>query len=55
MSQEVSDVLKIDAVRNRLAEQSIFAQGGSPQAFAQFIERDRAQVMDILKVLSLQE
>lgn len=55
MSQEASEVLKTDAVRNRLAEQSIFAQGGSPQAFAQFIERDRAQVMEILKVLSLQE
>jgi tripartite-type tricarboxylate transporter receptor subunit TctC len=55
MSQELSEVLKMEAVRTRLAEQSIFAQGGSPQAFAQFIERDRAQVMDILKVLSLQE
>jgi tripartite-type tricarboxylate transporter receptor subunit TctC len=55
MSQEVSEVLKMDAVRNRLAEQSIFAQGGSPQQFAQFIERDRAQVIEILKVLSLQE
>jgi tripartite-type tricarboxylate transporter receptor subunit TctC len=42
-------------VKNRLAEQSIFAQGGTPQNFVQFIERDRAQVMEILKVLSLQE
>lgn len=55
MSQEVSEVLKADTVRTRLAEQSIFVQGGTPQAFAQFIERDRAQVLDILKVLSLQE
>jgi tripartite-type tricarboxylate transporter receptor subunit TctC len=55
MSQEISDVLKMDAVRNRMQEQSIFPQGGSPEAFAQFIQRDRAQVMNILQVLSLKE
>jgi tripartite-type tricarboxylate transporter receptor subunit TctC len=55
MSQEVGEVLKMDAVRGRLAEQSIFTQGSSPAGFAQFIEQDRAQVKDILQVLSLKE
>ena len=55
MAQEVTEVLKLDAVRGKLADQSIFAQGGTPAGFASFIERDRAQVIDILKVLSLKE
>lgn len=55
LAQEASEVLKTDAVRGKLAEQSILAQGGSPAAFAAFIERDRAQVLDILKLLSLKQ
>lgn len=53
LAQEATEVLKSDAVRGKLAEQSILAQGGSPAAFAAFIEQDRAQTLDILKVLSL--
>ena len=55
LAQEASEVLKSDAVRGKLAEQSILAQGGSPAAFAAFIERDRAQVLDILRLLSLKQ
>ena len=55
MSQELGDVLKMDAVRGRLAEQSIFTQGSTPAGFVQFIEQDRAQVKEILQVLSLKE
>lgn len=55
MSQELGEVLKMDAVRGRLAEQSIFTQGSTPAGFVQFIEQDRAQVKDILQVLSLKE
>jgi tripartite-type tricarboxylate transporter receptor subunit TctC len=55
MSQELGEVLKMDAVRGRLAEQSIFTQGTTPAGFAQFIEQDRAQVKEILQVLSLKE
>lgn len=55
MSHEVSEVLKMEAVRARLAEQSILTQGGSAAAFAQFIEKDRAQVREVLQTLSLTE
>ena len=55
MSQELGEVLKMDAVRGRLAEQSIFTQGSAPAGFVQFIEQDRAQVKEILQVLSLKE
>lgn len=55
MSQELGEILKMDAVRGRLAEQSIFTQGSTPAGFVQFIEQDRAQVKDILQVLSLKE
>ena len=55
MSQELGEVLKMDAVRGRLAEQSIFTQGSTPAGFVQFIEQDRAQVKEILQVLSLKE
>lgn len=55
LAQEVSQVLQSDAVRGRLLEQSILPQGGSPAAFATFIEHDRAQVLGILKTLSLKQ
>ena len=55
MSQELGEILKMDAVRGRLAEQSIFTQGSTPAGFVQFIEQDRAQVKEILQVLSLKE
>lgn len=55
MAHEVSEVLKMDVVRSKLMEQSALPQGGTPAQFAAFIERDRAQLSGILKVLSLKE
>ena len=55
VSQELVELLKTEAVRGRLAEQSIFAQGSTPAGFAQFITQDRAQVQQILQTLSLKE
>lgn len=55
VSQELAELLKTDAVRGRLAEQSIFTQGSTPAGFAQFITQDRAQVKEILQTLSLKE
>lgn len=55
VSQELAELLKTEAVRGRLAEQSIFAQGSTPAGFAQFITQDRAQVQQILQTLSLKE
>jgi tripartite-type tricarboxylate transporter receptor subunit TctC len=55
LNGEVNEVLRLDAVRGRLAEQSVFVQGGSPAAFASFIERDRVQFLAVLKNLSLKE
>jgi tripartite-type tricarboxylate transporter receptor subunit TctC len=55
MAADVGEVLPLDAVKGRLAEQGVFVQGGSPADFASFIERDRAQALRILQVLSLKE
>ncbi|MFN0182527.1 MAG: Bug family tripartite tricarboxylate transporter substrate binding protein [Aquabacterium sp.] len=55
VNREVGEVLKLDAVRGRLAEQGVFVQGGSPADFSAFIERDRAQTLEVLKTLSLKE
>ncbi len=55
LNTEVNEVLRLDAVRGRLAEQSVFVQGGTPADFAAFVERDRAQFLAVLKTLSLKE
>ena len=55
MAQELSEVLKMEVVRSKLLEQSALPQGGTPAQFSAFIERDRAQLSSILKVLSLKE
>ncbi|MEY2954059.1 MAG: hypothetical protein RLZZ401_2146 [Pseudomonadota bacterium] len=55
LSQELSEVLKMDAVQGKLQESAATARGGPPEAFASFIERDRTQVMRILLTTSLRE
>jgi tripartite-type tricarboxylate transporter receptor subunit TctC len=55
MASEVSEVLKLEAVKTKLLDQSILPQGGTPAAFNAFIEADRAQTGDILKSVSLKE
>jgi tripartite-type tricarboxylate transporter receptor subunit TctC len=55
LSQDMNEVLQLDAVKGRLAEQAVFTQGGTPAAFASFIQRDREQIMAVLKRLSLKE
>lgn len=55
MAHELSEVLKMDVVRSKLLEQSALPQGGTPAQFSAFIERDRAQLSGILKVISLKE
>jgi tripartite-type tricarboxylate transporter receptor subunit TctC len=55
MAQEVSEVLKMDAVRHKLLEQAAQPKGGTPLAFSQFIERDRVQLRQVLQHTSLQE
>ncbi len=53
LAQEVSEVLKTDAVRNKLLDQAIVPRGGTPDDFADFIQRDRAQFTEVLKTVSL--
>jgi tripartite-type tricarboxylate transporter receptor subunit TctC len=53
LALEVSEVLKLDAVRSKLLEQAVVPRGGTPAAFAAFITQDRAQFMQILKTVSL--
>lgn len=55
MAQEITEVLKLDAVKAKLLDQSILPQGGTPAAFSAFIEADRAQLGNILKTVSLKE
>ena len=55
MAQEISEVLKLEAVKAKLLDQSILPQGGTPAAFSAFIEADRAQIGNILKTISLKE
>jgi tripartite-type tricarboxylate transporter receptor subunit TctC len=53
LAQEVSEVLKSDAVRNKLMEQAIVPRGGTPSTFESFIVQDRAQFTQVLKTVSL--
>jgi tripartite-type tricarboxylate transporter receptor subunit TctC len=55
LSREVDEILKTDAVRDRLAQQGALAGGGTPAAFVSFIEQDRARIGQVLKVISLRE
>jgi len=53
LNQAVDEVLRMEAVRGKLAESGVIARGGPPSAFVSFIERDRAQTLRVLKVTSL--
>ncbi len=53
LAQEVTEVLKTDAVRNKLLDQAIVPRGGTPDAFTGFIQQDRAQFTEVLKTVSL--
>jgi tripartite-type tricarboxylate transporter receptor subunit TctC len=55
LNHEVDEVLKSDAVRDKLAQQGALAGGGTPAAFASFIEQDRARIGKVLQVISLRE
>jgi tripartite-type tricarboxylate transporter receptor subunit TctC len=55
MSQEVSEVLKAEGVRDKLAQQGALTGGGTPAAFTRFIEEDRARIGRVLEVTSLRE
>lgn len=55
MNRAVDEVLKMEAVRGKLADSGVVARGGAPSAFVSFIEQDRAQTMRLLKVTSLKE
>lgn len=54
LAQEVSDVLKLEAVRGKLLEQAVVPRGGTPAVFAAFITQDRAQFTRVLQTVSLQ-
>ncbi|MGH6627893.1 MAG: Bug family tripartite tricarboxylate transporter substrate binding protein [Burkholderiaceae bacterium] len=53
LNQAVDEVLKMEAVRGKLAESGVVARGGPPSAFVSFIEQDRAQTLRVLKSISL--
>ncbi len=53
LAQEITEVLKTEAVRNKLIEQAIVPRGGTPGAFESFITQDRAQFTQVLKNVSL--
>ncbi|HSW18219.1 MAG TPA: tripartite tricarboxylate transporter substrate-binding protein [Ramlibacter sp.] len=55
LNRAVDEVLRMEAVRNKLAEAGAVARGGPSSAFVTFIERDRAQTLRLLKVTSLKE
>ena len=55
MNHEVDEVLKTAAVRETLAKAGALAGGGSPAAFASFIQQDRAKIAKVLQVTSLRE
>lgn len=55
MNQELDAVLKMDAVRSKLADTGVVARGGSPATFAAYIERDRAQTRQMLRLTPLKE
>jgi tripartite-type tricarboxylate transporter receptor subunit TctC len=53
MNRAVDDVLKLEAVRTRLAQAGAVPGGGAPGAFASFIREDRAKVQRVLKDVKL--
>jgi tripartite-type tricarboxylate transporter receptor subunit TctC len=55
LNHEIDEILKTDAVRDKLAQQGALAGGGAPAAFASFIEQDRARIGKVLQVTSLRE
>ena len=55
LNREVDEILKTDAVRDTLAKQGALPGGGSPQAFASFIQQDRARIAKVLQVTPLRE
>jgi tripartite-type tricarboxylate transporter receptor subunit TctC len=55
MAREVDAVLKNESVRDKLAQAGALPGGGTPQAFASFIEQDRARITKVLRVTSLRE
>lgn len=55
MNREIDEILKTDAVRDMLAKQGALPGGGTPAAFASFIQQDRAKIAKVLQVTSLRE
>jgi tripartite-type tricarboxylate transporter receptor subunit TctC len=55
IGREVDEILKTDAVRDKLAQQGALPGGGTAAAFASFIEQDRARIGKVLQVTSLRE
>lgn len=55
MAHEVDEVLKTEAIRDKLAQQGALAGGGTPANFIRFIEDDRAKIGRVLQVTSLRE
>lgn len=55
MAHEVDEVLKTEAIRDKLAQQGALTGGGTPATFTRFIEEDRARIGRVLQVTSLRE
>jgi tripartite-type tricarboxylate transporter receptor subunit TctC len=55
LNKELDEILKSDAIRQRLSELGAVAGGGSSSQFVQFIEDDRARFIKILKTVSIKE
>ncbi len=55
LNRAVDEVLKLDAVRNKLADTGVVVRGGPPAAFVSFITQDRARTVEMLKDTSLKE
>jgi tripartite-type tricarboxylate transporter receptor subunit TctC len=53
MNRAIDEVLKLDVVRERLAQAGAVPGGGTPSAFAAFITADRAKVNRVLKDVKL--
>ncbi len=53
MNRAITEVLKLDIVRERLAQAGAVPGGGAPSAFASFITNDRAMVNRVLKDVKL--
>ncbi len=55
MNREIDEILKTAAVRDMLAKQGALPGGGTPAAFASFIQQDRAKIAKVLQLTSLRE